>query len=110
MSLLRRIEKLRESNGNISVNRLEKEAGLTRGSMAKWDDHAPSYDKLKKVADYFGVSVAELTGDQKEKPSAKSGEQSKEEKELYEILESSSPEVIKAILDVARIMKKREDK
>ena len=62
MSLLARIKKLREENGNISINKLEKEAGLSRGSMAKWDDHAPSYDKLKKVADYFNVSVGYLLG------------------------------------------------
>ena len=53
MSLLERIRELREANGNISINRLEKEAGLTRGSMSKWDNHAPSYDKLKKDAEYL---------------------------------------------------------
>ena len=58
MSLLERIKELRESHGNISINRLEKEAGLSRGSLAKWDDHAPSYEKLKKVADYFEVPVS----------------------------------------------------
>lgn len=70
MSLLDRIKELREKNGNISINKLEKEAGLTRGSMSKWDNHAPSYDKLKKVADYFNVPVEYLlTGEgQKEKP------------------------------------------
>ena len=54
MTLLSKIKKLCQDNGNISINRLEKEAGLTRGSISKWDDHAPSYDKIKKVADYFG--------------------------------------------------------
>jgi len=65
MSLLEHIKELQELNGNISINKLEKEAGLTRGSMSKWDNHAPSYDKLKKVADYFGVTVEYLlTGEQ----------------------------------------------
>jgi len=70
MSLLERIRLLREKKGNISINRLEREAGLTRGSMAKWDDHAPSYDKMKKVADYLDTTVEYLlTGEgQKEKP------------------------------------------
>ena len=66
MSLLKRIGQLRLENGNMSVNKLEREAGLTRGSMAKWDDHPPSYEKLKKVADYFGVSVACLTGEEQQ--------------------------------------------
>ena len=108
MSLLDRIKTLREKNGNISINRLEKEAGLTRGSISKWDDHAPSYEKLKKVADYFGVSVLELTGEQEKKPPADGEELSPEEKELYEILDSSSPEVIRAILEVAKVIKKQE--
>lgn len=77
MSLLARIKKLREENGNISINRLEKEAGLSRGSMAKWDDHAPSYDKLKKVADYFNVSVGYLLGTEntKKAPAADTGDE-----------------------------------
>lgn len=48
MSLLGRIAVLREQHGGISINKLEKEAGINRGSIAKWDDHAPSYDKVKK--------------------------------------------------------------
>lgn len=62
MSLLSRINVLRSQHGNISINRLEKECGLTRGSMAKWDDHAPSADKIIKVANYFGISPGELMG------------------------------------------------
>lgn len=62
MSLLSRINVLRRQHGNISINRLEKECGLTRGSMAKWDDHAPSADKIVKVANYFGISPGELMG------------------------------------------------
>ena len=56
MSLLSRIDALRANRNNISVNKLEKECGLTRGSMCKWNDHAPSYEKIKKVADFFNVS------------------------------------------------------
>jgi transcriptional regulator with XRE-family HTH domain len=67
MTLLERIDQLRLEHGKMSVNKLEREAGLTRGSMSKWDDHQPSYDKLKKVADYFGVSVEYLlSGDERE--------------------------------------------
>lgn len=62
MSLLSRINVLRSQHENISINRLEKECGLTRGSMAKWDDHAPSADKIIKVANYFGISPGELMG------------------------------------------------
>lgn len=60
MSLLSRIDELRKQHEKLSINKLEKECGLTRGSMAKWDDHTPSPDKVKKVADYFNVSVEYL--------------------------------------------------
>lgn len=56
MTLLERVKMLCEKRG-VSINRFEKEAGLTRGSVAKWDNHAPSGQKLEKAAQYFGVSV-----------------------------------------------------
>ena len=60
MSILGRIGELRKQHEKLSINKLEQECGLTRVSMAKWDDHAPSPDKVKKVADYFNVSVEYL--------------------------------------------------
>ena len=63
MSILVRIGELRKQHEKLSINKLEQECGLTRGSMAKWDDHAPSPDKVKKVADYFNVSVEYLLYD-----------------------------------------------
>lgn len=74
MSILGRIGELRKQHEKLSINKLEQECGLTRGSMAKWDDHAPSPDKVKKVADYFNVSVEYLlygdpsAGIKKERP------------------------------------------
>ena len=74
MSILGRIGELRKRHEKLSINKLEQECGLTRGSMAKWDDHAPSPDKVKKVADYFNVSVEYLlygdpsAGIKKERP------------------------------------------
>lgn len=42
---------------NISMNQLERECGLSNGSLKKWKTSTPSVDKVKAVADYFGVSV-----------------------------------------------------
>lgn len=109
MSLLERIKILREQNGNISINKLEKEAGLTRGSMSKWDKHAPGYDKLKKVSDYFGVSVSDLTGEeQKKTPVLRKNEPEDEETiELREIWESSNQEDREFLIATARMLKAR---
>lgn len=58
------LEKIRDLNkDNLSINKLEQEIGLSRGSMEKWDRHKPKYDKVKKVADYFNVSVDYLMGE-----------------------------------------------
>lgn len=67
MSLFDRIAELRLNCG-LSQNALEKEVGLPRNTICKWDKSVPASDKLKLVADYFGVSMEYLlTGEQKEK-------------------------------------------
>ena len=54
--ILKKILKLAEKN-NISISCLEKTLGFGNGTIKKWRESSPSVDKLKKVADYFGVSI-----------------------------------------------------
>lgn len=54
--ILEKILKLAEKN-SISVSCLEKTLGFGNGTIKKWGESSPSVDKLKKVADYFGVSI-----------------------------------------------------
>ena len=54
--MYRKIQKMCKKH-KVSVNRLESELGFTRGSIFKWDAHRPSVDKVKKVADFFGVKI-----------------------------------------------------
>lgn len=42
---------------NISVYFLEKQLGLSTGSVCKWEKSVPRADTLSKVANYFGVSI-----------------------------------------------------
>lgn len=102
MTLLERISVLRAEHGKISINRLEKEAGVTRGSIAKWDDHAPSYDKLKRVADYFGVTVDYLLhgddAENAEKPSTISGELSLGMPNGYEQLTPANQAIVDRLI------------
>lgn len=44
----------------ISVNKLEIETGMCRGSVSKWDTHTPTVKNLKMIADYLNVTVDEL--------------------------------------------------
>ena len=46
---------------NIRVARLEKEAGIGNGTVRGWETSSPSIITLQKVADYFGVTLNDLT-------------------------------------------------
>lgn len=91
-------------------NGVAKELKFASSSVTQWKHGStPRPDALQRIADYFGVSVGYLlTGEQKEKPSANGEGLSPEEKELYEILESASPDMIRAILDIAKIVQKED--
>lgn len=49
----------------ITMYRLEKEIGITANLIPKWNRCSPSVDKLKKVADYFGVTLDYLVTEHK---------------------------------------------
>lgn len=44
----------------VTFASLERETGIGNGVIAKWAESSPRVDNLKKVADYFGVTVDEL--------------------------------------------------
>lgn len=47
----------------ISKRKLEEDAGLGRGSSAKWKQFTPNTNTLMKISKYFNVSVSYLTGE-----------------------------------------------
>ena len=55
-----RIKELCRGKG-ISVNKLEEELGFAKGYISKLGKTNPSSQKLKQIADYFGVSLEYLT-------------------------------------------------
>lgn len=50
---------------NISAYKLGKDTGISTASLTDWKKgrSSPKFDKLKAIADYFGVSVYYLTGE-----------------------------------------------
>lgn len=54
--MFEKILALCKENG-ISVTMLEQKLGFGRCTITKWKESSPSVSKLKKVADYFGVSI-----------------------------------------------------
>ncbi len=54
--ILKKIEELAKQN-DMSITALEKKLSFGNGTIRSWDKCSPSIEKLKKVADYFGVTV-----------------------------------------------------
>ena len=54
---------------NITFAALERATGLGNGAIWKWGNRtkSPNVSAVKKVADYFGVSVDDLLSDKKSK-------------------------------------------
>lgn len=49
----------------VSIAKLERETGIGNGTINRWDKVSPSIDNVRKVAEYFGVSVDALISDTK---------------------------------------------
>lgn len=61
MELKDRVKQLADRK-KISLPQLEQELGFGNGTIVKWDKSTPKADKLKKVAEYFKVSMDYLMG------------------------------------------------
>lgn len=44
----------------ISVRSIEKEAGLSNGTISKWNDASPTVEKLQAVAKVLNVKIEKL--------------------------------------------------
>ena len=47
----------------VSVGYVEKQCGLSNGSISKWNENEPGIRKVQKVADFLGVSIEKLLED-----------------------------------------------
>lgn len=59
--LLDRIKSLCKTKG-VSLSKMEKDIGISRGAAYKWKTSSPSKDILEKLSDYFGVSIDDILG------------------------------------------------
>lgn len=62
MFKMERLEEILKEK-KMSRRKLEREAGLGVGTVAKWKIFDPTVQNIQKVADVLGVSVAWLTGE-----------------------------------------------
>lgn len=46
----------------VTIQQMERDLHLGAGSVCKWNQMSPRINTLKKVADYFGVTVDYIAG------------------------------------------------
>lgn len=61
--LYKRIQRICNSRG-ITVKKLERDLEFSNSTIRKWKTSSPSIENLKKVADYFGITVDELISEE----------------------------------------------
>ena len=54
-----KIKEICKKNG-VSVSAVEKEAGLSNGTIRKWNESSPTVDSLKAVANVLKIKVEKL--------------------------------------------------
>ena len=57
--ILSNITRLCKAKG-ISIARLERETGISNGTISHWGNSSPTVNNVKAVAEYFGVTVDAL--------------------------------------------------
>ena len=116
MGLYERIKDAASKKG-YSINRLEKELQYPRSSISKFNKNVPSMDKVKRIAEFLDVPMAELTGE--DAPSgyylndetAKAAQEIFENKELralFDVQRDMEPEDLRALHNMALALKRKE--
>lgn len=113
-----RIKALCKEHG-ISMNKLEETLGFGKGYISKLGSSTPNTDKIKKIADFFNVSVDYLmTGEE-----ADSGKyyindetaqvaqeifENKDLKMLFDVQRNMPPEDLSAMYNMALALRRKE--
>lgn len=106
------------SKRGITPSRAAIEAGLSKSTVSKWKstpDAEPTGTAIKKLSEYFGITIAELMGEETEKAPTNAGERQHDildEVDIafygdYRELSEDDKETLRAM---ARVMKERMDK
>lgn len=100
---------------NKSPTAVSKEIGLSNAAASGWKNgKKPSAVTKQKLADYFGVTVEELTGEeQKEKPStpedAEREAHSQAILDKYNMLDPATQAMFESMLDAAIAAKEKKN-
>jgi transcriptional regulator with XRE-family HTH domain len=95
MSLVEKVRFLCKQR-KTNVASLERELDFGNGTIRKWDKAYPSADKLKKVADYFGVTVDYLLNESDDPQVIKSTLSKKDQSDIEKRMEEIKMDLEKA--------------
>ena len=97
MTVFDRVKELAKKQG-ISIVELEEKLGFGRNSLYSWKKKTPNWDRLSKVADYFGVTTDYLLG-RTETPQFTSKDEKDIQKKLTEMIDGLSDDSSLAYLN-----------
>jgi len=97
---------------NISIARLEKEIGLSSGSINKWKTNSPSVKAVGAVASFFGISTDYLLGkeeldyyiDPETKRIAQEIYDNPDLRMLFHASRKATPDDMKKVIEMTKIM------
>lgn len=87
MTFLERVKLLCKEKG-VTVSRMEKEIGLSKGAVYKWNTSAPSQQVLKKLSEYFAISVDMLINGEDTKKEWQPAITEKDEKDIKKAIDA----------------------
>lgn len=61
--MVEKIKALAKAKG-FTIMQIEEQCGIGKKSIYSWDTNKPAVDKVKRVADFFGVTVDDLIEDE----------------------------------------------
>ena len=86
-----------------SKTAVAKQIGVTSKSVTGWQNGSiPRNGTLKKLADYFGVTVDDLLSDNKKEPAGQGELDDESMVELTELMRKASPEKRKALIELLK--------
>lgn len=112
-----RIIKAMREKGIDSMAELERKAVVPSGTMRNMGQgHVPSMDKVRKIANYLGVSVdyivngTETTQEQKKEPKPLKNQQSDSVREFCSLIGSLSDQNMEVLLDYLRYLISKQER